>query len=82
MSLLNDIGAVSKCQLFIKKQKCISTRSIYIYIYIYIYIKDFLQTQQAGSLFNTFNVPNEDKVKRYENIGNLRNKFKILPCQI
>ena len=45
-------------------------------------IKDFLQTQQRGSLFNSFNVPNEGKVKRYKNIANLRNKFKIIPYQI
>ena len=45
-------------------------------------IKDFLQTQQRGSLFNSFDVPNEGKVKRYKNIANLRNKFKIIPYQI
>ena len=45
-------------------------------------IKYFLQTQQRGSLFNSFNVPNEGKVKRYKNIANLRNKFKIIPYQI
>ena len=44
--------------------------------------KDFLQTQQRGSLFNSFNVPNEDKVKRCKNNANLRNKFKIIPYQI
>ena len=38
-------------------------------------IKDFLQTQQRGSLFNSFNVPNEGKVKRYKNIATLGNKF-------
>ena len=59
-----------------KKQKCIWTKSKKNYI------KDFLQTQQRGYLFNSFNVPNEDKVKWYKNLANLRNKFKIIPYQI
>ena len=62
-----------------KKQKCIWTKSKKKKKKI---IKYFLQTQQRGSLFNSFNVPNEGKVKRYKNIANLRNKFKIIPYQI
>ena len=46
------------------------------------FIKEFLQTQQRGSLFNSFNVANEDKVKRYKNIASLANKFRIIPYQI